>query len=53
LGSGEAESVVRGRGWVRRPRLRLGPSSGVEAESEPWGRVRWSPSSGVEVEPEH
>jgi hypothetical protein len=26
--------------------------SGVEAESEPLGRVRRSPSSGVEVEPE-
>jgi hypothetical protein len=32
--------------------VRRSPSSGVEAESEPWGRVRRSPSSEVEVESE-
>jgi hypothetical protein len=34
------------------PRSRSNPSSEVEAESEPWGRVRRSPSSEVEVESE-
>jgi hypothetical protein len=41
--SGEAETVFRGRGGVRA--LRSGerrPSSGVEVESEPWGRARRS-----------
>jgi hypothetical protein len=30
--------------------VRQRPSSGVEVESEPWGRARRRPSSGVEVE---
>jgi hypothetical protein len=37
------ESVVRGRGGVRAlGRARRRPSSGVEVESEPWGRARRS-----------
>jgi hypothetical protein len=40
------ESVFRGRGRVRAPgRARWRPSSGAEAESEPWGRARRSSSS--------
>jgi hypothetical protein len=32
--------------------VRRRPSSGVEVESEPWGRARRRPSSGVEVDSE-
>jgi hypothetical protein len=52
-GSGEAETVFRGRGCVRAlGRARRRPSSEAEAVSEPWGRAKRSPSSSVEVESE-
>jgi hypothetical protein len=53
-GSGEAQTVFRGRGCVRalgRAR-RSSSSSGAKAESEPWGRARRSSSSSVGVESE-
>jgi hypothetical protein len=49
-GSGEAETVFRGRGCVRAlGRARRIPSSEAEAVSEPWGRARRSPSSEAEA----
>jgi hypothetical protein len=51
-GSGEAETIFRGRGCVRalgRARRSLSSSVEVEPEPEPWGRARPRPSSEAEA----